>query len=144
MKKNLSVVFALLITALTLFGQSTLASSGNSAFHISQLKNGSFEEVFTHKYSAKFTTENFELKNLSSNLTLKINEYGSLPYSGMDSAVLNACGQKITPISAFYADGNKDISSDILSTDLNVVVTHNKPIQISWDYHKVAQPLLYL
>jgi len=132
MKKTFCAIFTFLILII-LSSQNVLASDTDSAFHISQLKNGSFEEVFTHKYSAKFTTKNFELKNLSNNLTLRINEFGDLPYSGMDSAVLNACGQKLTPTSAFYVDGNKDISSDILSTDLNVVVTHNKPIQISWD-----------
>ena len=125
--------FYVLVAFLILFSGGKVFASTNSAFHISQLKNGIFQEVYTPSFQTQFSTKTFDFTNLSQSLTLKINESGDLPYSGMDSAILNACGTKLTPSSAYYTENNQSVLEDITSLDLNVVVTHNKPIQISWN-----------
>ncbi len=125
--------YCILAAFIILFSGGKVFASNNSAFHISQFKNGIFQEVYNPSFQTKFSTKTFDFTNLSDLLTLKINESGDLPYSGMDSAILNACGTKLTPSSAYYTEDNQSVLEDILRLDLNVVVTHDKPIQISWN-----------
>jgi len=125
------IIFFLFTGAQSIFASDT--PSNPSLYHISQLHNGTFNEVYTSEFPIKFSTKNFNFNNLSNSLTLNINESGDLPYAGIDAITLNACGTNIDASSAFYTDTNKSVLEDILKLDLNVVISHNKTIQTTWN-----------
>jgi len=102
-----------------------------ATFHLSQLKDGKYEEVYSHHYEVKYSTENFEFNNLSDSLTLKINQK-NLPFSDIDAISLNACGVEVNPTYAKDRDG-VSIIDDIATIDNNVTDAHEKDIEISWN-----------
>jgi hypothetical protein len=84
-------------------------------------------------FSPKYTTKEFVFDNLSEKLELEIVQEGKLKYAGVDSIKLNACGVVIDPEFATQENGSINIKDEISADDLNVVVSSDRPISISWD-----------
>jgi hypothetical protein len=56
-----------------------------------------------------------------------------MPFAGVDSIKLHACGSDLVPTYATQQDGDKDVLADIVENDRNVIVANDMPIDISWD-----------
>lgn len=104
---------------------------GPTTFHLKKLNNGTYDEVYSHHFSPEFSTKNFAFENLSNSLTLEINQK-NIPFAGIDSATLNACGILLYPKYATDKNG-LNVLADILSIDNNIAIAHEKEIKISWD-----------
>jgi len=110
---------------------STRTGPGPSTFHINQLNNGKWGEIFKSPFTIAYTTKNFTLNKISSNIKLRIFQNGS-DFSGIDTISFEACGKNINPEYAKDLSTNENVLYDISSFDNNVITMEERIIEISW------------
>ncbi|MEI7690072.1 MAG: ATP-binding protein [bacterium] len=118
------------ITNVHTSGSITPVEAGS--FHIERLANGVFTEVYDQGFAVDYTTKNFIFSNIDGSFTLRINQNGRYEFAGIDAAILSVGGVDLAPVSAIYSGTTQSVLEDILKIDNNVVVSHNKPINITW------------
>jgi parallel beta-helix repeat protein len=116
--------------------------SGNNAtfqciittYHLSQLgSSGTWEEVYCAPFPVRYATKEFRFSKTEDHITVRIVQNGSVPFADVEAAQLTACGQEILPKYARYVDSGESVLEDILEIDSNVIVAHEREIEVSWD-----------
>jgi len=118
------------ITGSSATGNVTVEEIGDS-FYISQLNNNQFEEKYKHHYSTTYKPATFEFNPSEGNLTLRITQKHA-KYAAIDQLTLKACNTDVEPLYAKYLSYDTDVKSDILSLDNNVIIAHDRVVEISW------------
>lgn len=106
--------------------------SSQGSFHISQEVDGIWQEIFVEPYTTKYQTKNFSLQPQKNQIKIQINQK-SVSYGDIEQVQLYACGQVVHPEYARYVDGQESILEDVLLDDHNVVVNHEKPVELFWN-----------
>jgi hypothetical protein len=135
-KQKLNLCKKLLIPAITVLillgGCADSEPATTEAFYISQKnQSGNFENKYIKPFSVEYSTKDFEFDVTDDAVTLRIVEKNGV-FADIEQIRLTACGEDLTPKYAEYLDG-KEILSDILEIDQNVIIAHEKEIEISWD-----------
>ena len=97
-------------------------------------------------FETVYSTKTFGFNKINNSVTIKIVQNGSAPYADIDQIKLNACGVDILPQYARYTGSNLSVLDDILEIDNNVVISHEKEIEVSWDIPEscTGETTLYL
>jgi PGF-pre-PGF domain-containing protein len=102
-------------------------------FYLSQLtKNNSWETKYSHNFQVDYSTQKFKFEKVNGKIILRITQE-NLPFADIEQIKLESCIGEIQPKYAIYTEDNKDILNDIKKIDNNVVIAHNKTIEISWN-----------
>ncbi len=105
-----------------------------TTYHLSQLgSSGTWSELYSSPFEAKYSTKEFQFSKTEGSITLRITQNGLAPFADIDAARLNACGFEVAPAYAKYTDSGESVLEDLISIDNNVVVAHEKEIEVSWD-----------
>jgi len=104
-----------------------------STYHLSQLSaSGTWEERYAEPFDAQYSTKPFGFYKVGDRITVRISQYGNMPFADIDQIRLVACGAEIAPEYARYTDSGQSVLDDILAADHNVVIAHAKTIEASW------------
>ncbi len=118
--------------------------SSEGGFHISQWTGEAWEEVYQHAFQAEYSTEEFVFKPVDGRVSLRIVQLDT-PFADVDQIRLAACGVDLTPEYAEYTIDRQSILDDIIEIDHNVVLAHEREIEISWETPGVCdEATLYL
>jgi len=104
---------------------------GTGSFYIHQSINGEWQEKFIEPFTTEYQTKNFSLTPDNGMIKLQLNQK-NVSYGDIEFAHLYACGQKIEPLYSRYTTTGENVFGDLLYDDHNVVVAHEKPIEILW------------
>ncbi|MDD3648181.1 MAG: hypothetical protein PHS44_06835 [Candidatus Dojkabacteria bacterium] len=105
-------------------------SSGS--YVISQLQTeGNWEEIHRASYPVKYTQNTFPVEKNSDNIKIRINQEHQ-PFGDIEMVSLSVCGELISPTYAKRVNTGESVLEDILYDDLNVIVSHENPIELEW------------
>jgi parallel beta-helix repeat protein len=105
-----------------------------TTFHLSQKDiSGTWNELYSAPFPIKYATKEFQFDKTGDSITLRIVQNGPAPYADVEAARLYACGSLISPTYAKYVDSGESVLEDIVEIDNNVVIAHEKEIEVSWD-----------
>ena len=127
-----SFIFALVACSLWIFEFTRVNSISSSNFQISQSINGNWKKLYSQSFGVKYETKSFELTPQNGQVKVQINQT-TLPFADIEFVHLNACGVDINPEYAKYVSTGVSVLSDISADDNNVIVNHEKPIEILWN-----------
>ena|GEM_PF-5264793 len=117
--------------------------NNTNTYHISQF-NGAWGEIYKRSFGTEYATEQFTITPVDNNVKLRIAQRG-IPFADVDQAKLMACGEEIAPEYAVYTATGESVLEDILLIDHNVIIAHDKEIEISWDIpESCGEAKLYL
>jgi len=114
---------------------------GNS-YHIYQHKDSEWEEIYVEPFTTQYSTKTFPVQSNEGKVTLRIVQR-NMPFGDVEQIRLVANGKELTPGYASYTDNGESVLEDILYDDLNVIVAHERPIEISWNCPS-EEAVLYL
>jgi len=125
----------------------TVTNTGcGETYHISQLIEGSWQEIYVQPFETQYTTKEFNFsKNEDGEIKLRIIQKDTA-FGDVEQIKLNACGQDMTPEYAIYTENDRSVLEDILEIDKNVTVAHEKEIEVMWSIPETCgeQATLYL
>ncbi|MGB4966039.1 MAG: hypothetical protein WBO77_02940 [Microgenomates group bacterium] len=129
-------VFITLVTVLTMTGifhtyKNSKPKVVQGSFHIAQYLNDQWEQKHDANYSVEYQTKDFQLIPQNNQIKIRINQ-NTVSYGDIEFVQLRACGTIVTPEYARYVDTEESVLDDILLDDHNVVVNHEKPIELLW------------
>ncbi|MBN2015207.1 right-handed parallel beta-helix repeat-containing protein [Candidatus Dojkabacteria bacterium] len=110
----------------------TTAELGPASYYISQYSNGSWKGIAVEHFTTQYKTKSFLAHEDSNELKLRFVQK-NIDFGDIESIQLYACGTFISPKYARYLDTGESVLEDILYNDLNVVVAHEKEVEIAWD-----------
>jgi len=128
-------LFVLIPKTLQLVSMKVNASESiiENNYYISQKnEDGEFDLVHTELYETKYQKKRYNFKQVDNALTLKI-VHKNDPYGDLESIEAFGCNQRVDPEYAVYAESGESVVDDIVKDDLNVVVAHEKEIEINWN-----------
>jgi len=104
-----------------------------STYYISQQGSyGEWEYASSEHFPVIYATKEFQFSKVGDGISLRIVQNGSIPFGDVDAIKLSACGQDIAPDYARYVDSGESILEDIIAIDHNVIIAHEKDIEVSW------------
>ena len=129
-------VFITLVTVLTMTGifhtyKNNKPKDAQGSFHIVQYLNDQWEQKHDANYSVEYQTKDFQLIPQNNQIKVRINQ-NTVSYGDIEFVQLRACGTIVTPEYARYVDTEESVLNDVLFDDHNVVVNHEKPIELLW------------
>jgi parallel beta-helix repeat protein len=105
-----------------------------TTYHLSQLSSsGQWNELYSEPFAVTYSTKEFLFSKTGDSITVRIVQNGPVPFGDVEAVQLSACGQDIIPTYAKYVDSGESVLEDILEIDNNVIVAHDKEIELSWD-----------
>ena len=126
------VFLVILICTFFLIKKNISTPHTDSDFQISQFLDGNWKELYNQSFGIKYETKSFELTPQNGQVKVQINQT-TLPFADIEFVHLNACGVDINPEYAKYVSTGVSVLSDISADDNNVIVNHEKPIEILWN-----------
>ncbi|MEI6266469.1 MAG: choice-of-anchor tandem repeat GloVer-containing protein [bacterium] len=102
------------------------------SFYISQFIDSNWKEIYDESFGVEYQTKTFTIAPRDGKVQIQINQK-NIPYSDVEFVHLNACGVNITPEYAKYAVTGESVLADISADDNNVIVAHEKPVEILWN-----------
>ena len=137
MKKGYFVLIAL---GILFFVSLVSASSG------SYIKQGSaffWEEKYNPEFDVQYETQEFDFGKVNGELRIRINLLNK-DFGDIEAVRLNACGVDVKPRYAKYVSNGESVLDDILEIDNNVIVAHEKEVEIVWENLGCDDVKLYL
>jgi parallel beta-helix repeat protein len=105
-----------------------------TTYHLSQLSlSGEWSELFSSPFTTQYSTKEFPFTKIGDKISVRIVQTGPAPFADVEAIQLSACGVDLVPTYAKYVDTGESVLEDILAIDYNVIVAHDKEIELSWD-----------
>jgi len=102
------------------------------SFFISQFMDSNWKEIYDQSFGVEYQTKTFSITPQDGKVQIQINQK-NIPYSDIEFVHLNACGVNVNPEYAKYVSTGGSVLSDISADDNNVIVAHEKPVEILWN-----------
>lgn len=103
------------------------------SFHISQENDqGQWEEKYVQPYPVEYATYDFAFDKINDQVKVRVVQRDT-DFGDVEQVSLDACGEEIEPQYAQYVETGQDVSFELAFDDLNVIVAHDKEVELVWD-----------
>jgi parallel beta-helix repeat protein len=102
-----------------------------TSFHLSQLTTTGWEEIYIESFPTDYETKAFPVSIINGRVVMRFVQRDT-PFGDIEQIRLVAGEEIIAPDYAIYAETGEDVLDDILWDDHNVVVAHDRVIEVGW------------
>jgi len=114
--------------------------SENPTYTIVQEKSGVWEQVYKDSFEVEYSTHEYEIETEEELLKIRVVQ-NEVDYADLDNVLVKACGADLLPSNAVYTSSKEDILSDIVELDNDVILIHEKEIEVVWELDSTCEDL---
>jgi uncharacterized repeat protein (TIGR02543 family) len=107
-------------------------NSMESGYFISQQIGETWVGVYQHQFQVQYRTESFSVDVVDGKVVLRIVQTGA-PFADIDQINIKIATKDFAPAYARYTWNGENILDDISGLDNNVVLAHEREIEVGWD-----------
>lgn len=91
-----------------------------------------WKRMYVERYGVDFETHDFTFSKINNALTVRI-ALEDVSYGAIEYVQVHACGSIINPSYSHFVETEESVVEYISADDLNVVVSHEGSIEVSWE-----------